>query len=260
MFEHQVRAASNIPERLGMAQVFVCPRCKQVVSRITSERSIPLTRRLLSAFAYPFQKSAPLVFLFVAGLATLFALIPFVGVFFTAATLATFHFSVIKVSAAGGDALPAREEAKDLFGLLGPLVRFYVGLFAPYIPAVFLLIYMPESAAKIPVIALAVLCALAYMPASMMIAVLSPSCLGPLNPVAGFMIMTRVPGSYALTAFAIAAVLGAGSLVDAGVSAVVGDIPFAGLFLMLLFGLPLPTVAARMLGLFLHHHEAELGL
>lgn len=259
-FEHQVRAASNLPDRLGMAQVFVCPRCQQAVTPITGERAVPLTRRLLGAFTYPVQKSAPVVFIGVALIATLFALIPFIGVFFMVAILATFYFSVIKVSAAGRDELPSKEEASDLFNLFGPLFRFYAAIVAPYLPAVFLTIYMPESAAKMPVIALAFLVGLIYMPASMMIAVLSPSCLGPFNPVAGFMIMTRVPGSYALTTFAVAAALGMGSLVDAGVAATLGEIPFLGLFLMNLAGMPFTVIAARMLGLFLHHHEAELGL
>jgi uncharacterized membrane protein HdeD (DUF308 family) len=100
------------------------------------------------------------------------------------------------------------------------------------------------------------------MPASVMLAALTNGCLGPLNPVAGVMIMTRVPGSYALTSIAVGTVIliHGGASVAALLAANAIPVPFVPGFIAATVLMYLPTVASRMLGVFLHHHRHELGI
>jgi uncharacterized membrane protein HdeD (DUF308 family) len=95
-----------------------------------------------------------------------------------------------------------------------------------------------------------------------MLAALTNGCLGPLNPVAGIMIMTRVPASYVLTSIAVGMVFVLHGAASAAAFVVADAIPFP--FVPILIAntvlLILPTVASRMLGIFLHHHRHELGI
>ncbi len=223
----------------------------------------PLLPRLLGAFSYPFQKSAPAIFLGVVLVATLASIIPIVGFFLWLGVQAIFFFRVIQDSGEGEDELPRGGEFVDLFDLLVPSFRFFVALAVPFVPAILgAYVIGANSPAVIPITGLLLLLGLAYMPASVMVASLTGGCLGPLNPVAGVLIMTRVPGPYILTTLAVGVVMIIHSATMAGVFMVTKPIliPFLPGLIRSCVALILPTIACRMLGIFLHQYRHELGL
>jgi uncharacterized protein (DUF697 family) len=76
------------------------------------------------------------------------------------------------------------------------------------------------------------------------------------------MIMGRVPGPYMLTSLAVGTVLVIHVATKFAGLVLVGliPIPFLPSLVLEVVTLILPTVACRMLGIFLHHHRHELGL
>jgi hypothetical protein len=223
----------------------------------------PFIPRLMRAFLYPFQRSALAIFVGIAVVSALLSLIPFIGAFLALGVQAIFFFRVIQHSGDGEDDLPQGTDFTDFGDLLVPSFRFLLAFLVPFVPAILSFYALgTDNPVVIPVAGLLALAGLAYMPASVMVASLTSGCLGPLNPAAGIMIMTRVPSAYTITTFCVAVVVMVNGLVMAAVYAATNLIPLPFLpgLIQNTAGLVLPTVAARMLGIFLHQNRHELGL
>jgi hypothetical protein len=244
----------------GPRSASMAPRASRVDEGDVQEPFIP---RLLKAFLYPFQKSALAIFVGIVVVSALLGLIPFIGAFLALGVQAIFFFRVIQHSGDGEDDLPHGTDFTDFGDILVPSFRFLLAFIVPFVPAVLSFFALgTDNPVVLPVAAILTLAGLAYMPASMMVASLTTGCLGPLNPVAGIMIMTRVPSAYAITTFCVAVVVMVHTLVMAVVFTATKliPLPFVPGLIQNTAMLVLPTVAARMLGIFLHQNRHELGL
>jgi hypothetical protein len=223
----------------------------------------PFLPALLGAFAYPLKKQAFVVILGLAIVSQILSYFWIIGALLSAGVVAGYLFAIIRATHNDKDELPVAGDFTDTSDLTGPAIRFFLALVVPFAPAVALAFLLPSGGpAYVMAIVLAVLAGLVYMPASVIVAALGTGCLAPLNPVAGILIMTRVPGPYVLLTLAVGFVVMIDALVGIGFDAAAQAtwIPFVPGVVARAIGLPFSFVAARMLGLFLRHYETELGL
>lgn len=236
-----------------------------------SEREeVPFFRVLLGAFAYPFQRDgsyilpslAVLTFLITA-LAVLLTVIPVVGfILYLAIYLALVGFSlaylalVVNASALGKERLPIFDDS-DPWSWYSAAFRYLMAMVVPFLPVVVSIFVFGDEMWIVTALLAAV--GLLLYPATLILAAIDHGTLGPLNLPAAYTLVTRVPKGY-LTLFFGMSLVGASSVAMSSLLDVVladGIIPGA---LFAIFRLYVGVVMARMLGLFLFHHDEELGL
>ncbi|HJL18928.1 MAG TPA: hypothetical protein RMH99_24910, partial [Sandaracinaceae bacterium LLY-WYZ-13_1] len=228
------------------------------------------------AYLYPMQPMTPLIVLGVAVVAGSLGYIPLVGPFLSAGLWVSLVFGATRVAASGRDELPGME-FEGFYEMALPGVRFLLALF---VPALLLgLLYAAAGAGSASVEALltgdarftfgsvpvlfwvAFLTWLVYLPASLILAAHSTGCLGGLNLVGGVTLIVREPIGYALTLAGVApatAMLVAIWAVAGAVDALV-PVPFVVGVVGDALALIPAMVIGRILGLFIWHHEHELG-
>lgn len=237
----------------------------------------PFATDLGKAYLYPFQWMFPVVVIGVAAFSQAFGYTPYVGAFLSAGFWATAVFTALRYAANGRNDLPGME-FDGFYEMALPGVRFMLAIF---VPAVLLGVLYGVlavgsasaesvltgesrfSLASAPLLFLVALGLwLIYLPASLILAAHSTGCLGGLNLVGGVQLIVRAPLAYALTVGAAApaglATIGvwtAANIVDQAVP-IPFVIGFAGKALALVPGM----IVGRILGLFIWHHEHELGL
>ena len=232
---------------------------------------------LAKAYLHPFQPMLPVVVLGVALISSLVGYIPWVGAILAAGVWVGAVFTATKYASVGRDDLPGME-FDGFWELALPGIRFLLALFVPAILLAVLYGVLSAGSASAeammtgdasfslagaPLLFLVALGLwLVYLPASLILAAHSTGCLGGLNLVAGVLLIVREPVGYALTvaAAAPAAILVAvtwtvGSVIDQST-----PIPFVVGFATDAVSLVPAIVGGRILGLFIWHHEHELGL
>jgi hypothetical protein len=222
----------------------------------------PFMPALAGAFAYPLQKSAPLLFVAIAVVAQLVSYVPLVGGILKSGVLLGFFVSVLRSSAKGEQELPYGGEFSEGADFIRPILQYASAFALSFAPAVLVLFVLPwGTPAFFLALAAATLLGIAYLPAALILAAHSGGCFS-MNPVAGVQMIARVPGAYTLTAFGVGVAVLMDVALVSGVQLAVSQLPLPVLpgALVILVGLYMPTVAARMLGLFIFYHEPELGV
>lgn len=166
-------------------------------------------------------------------------------------------FPVIRGTAKGDDEPPWFVDFVGLGDLLRPYFSYVLLVFVTFAPALMVLIVE----GPFPALFVALL-GLLYLPAGTISAALARSYFGGLNVVAVARIIARVPRAYALVALAhvvLAPIAGAILYTGQGLALKYNfALPFVTSLIYVPLAMYLPTVLARMLGLFLREHVAEL--
>ncbi len=232
---------------------------------------------LVKAYLYPFQWMLPLLAIGVGACAQLFSYVPAAGGLISAGVWASVVFTAVRYAANGRDDLPGLE-LEGVYEMALPGIRFLLALFVPalLLGVLYGLLAAGSSHAEAaltgegsftlagaPLLFLVPLGLwLLYLPASLILAAHSQGCLGGLNVVAGIQLMVREPAAYAMTiaAAAPAGIATAGVWIAAGLVDRVMPIPFVIGFAANALALVPALIGGRILGLFIWHHEHELGL
>jgi hypothetical protein len=230
---------------------------------LESKVQVPYLPKLLGAFGYPIQPAAPAIFAGVVLTSELVSYLPLLGAPLSAGILIGYLFAVLRQSAAGDDKLPFGTDFIDWNEFMAPVVRYALALGLCLVPTVLAASLIPWSAPAFwPAVVLAVLAGIGYMPAAIIIAAHGQGCLSVFNPVAGVQMIARVPLAYALTSLMVGITVGLDVAATLGVRTATAPLPVPlvpGL-LARLVGLYFSMVIFRMLGLFISHHEHELGI
>ena len=114
-----------------------------------------------------------------------------------------YFFSVIRATARGSDDLPHAADFVDWSDVIRPTVRSLLACVVAFAPLVAALAGAADSRAMAPLVVLAGLWALAYLPGAMIAASLQDGCFGGANPLPVIELMRRIPRDYALTTLSI---------------------------------------------------------
>jgi hypothetical protein len=230
------------------------------------------------AYLYPFQKTALPSLIMVPVVTQFFSYAPFlIGVLLSNGIWITYLFAVTQHASLGHKDLPLSPDYDSWIDMIGPVVRYLLAFIVPgaLIFGLFILLTGGLASAdeamtggeltlaSVPVLVFVAVGAwLLYLPASLILAAHSRGCLGGLNLIAGVKLIVREPFGYAITLAGIAPA--AVVMVVLSVVSKIADqmipIPFLpGVIGLLLTFIP-SLVIARILGLYLWHHEEELGI
>ena len=205
----------------------------------------------------------------------LLSMIPHAGAVLPTVLLVVYCVWVVRAAPRGRAHLPVVRDLTELLDLLADLffvaIRFTMATALLWTPLVVRLALMeePEKVLREPSllwldpvgVAVIVLGAL-YVPAALVICTVTESLIGPINPVYSIRRVMRVPGEYALTALAVAALLALDVLVGQAFARGVGydTIGLLTRFLHHLVALPLPLLAAFVLGRFVCQNGDVFGV
>lgn len=234
---------------------------------------------VLSAYFYPFNFFALPGIVGVTLVAQIATYVPVVGYFLSAAVWISYLFGVIKHASTGKDGAPFGGDDAGLGDLVAAIVRCTLALWVPLalmIGIYVVLLYAGTTSVRLfaedaeqvnlavaPVFLLVLIGIwLLVLPATLMIAAHTSGWFGGMNLLAAGRLITRAPIGYATMlaglAPVVALMIGAsylGPFLDRWI-----DLPFLpGLLSLGLFIVP-ALAGARILGLYIVHHEYELGL
>lgn len=268
------RPASNAPAA-ATAQI---NRAPEPVDREIADKG-GYINAVARAYVYPFQKTALPALIAVPLITQLASYVPaFVGLIISNGIWISYLFAVTQHASLGRDDLPLAPETETWLDMLGPLVRYVLAFLVPGILIFGLFVGLTGGIARadalvtgeadltmasIPVLVfVATGLWLVYLPASLILAAHSKGCLGGLNLIAGVKLIIREPVGYAVTLAGIApaALLMVAFSIGSEIADSLIPIPFVpGLVGLMLTFIP-ALIVARILGLYLWHHEEELGL
>ncbi|MFO0625624.1 MAG: hypothetical protein U0325_08395 [Polyangiales bacterium] len=193
----------------------------------------------------------------------LLSFLPLIGGVAAAGAKLAYLFSVVRATARGGDDLPHATDFVDWSDLIRPTVRSMLAAAVALAPLLVALAGAADSRALVPLVPLAALWAVAYLPGAMIVASLNDGCLGGANPLPVVELMRRIPRDYAITVGVLVGVGGASMLVTLLVAAVRIPVPILSTVVSLALGavaLLGPLWMARILGLLLRERADELSL
>ncbi len=228
----------------------------------------PFYMELAQAFTFPLQLRSLLAVPLLAGVVVLFlqysspaplGLAAGVG---TLGILLAYLSQVVRASAADDPRLPSVGES-DLGSWFAGALRFCLAGLLSFGPAVGLWAFVPDVP---PAWIGAALLGTSILPATLIFAAVDEGCLGPLNLGGALTMIGHLASPYTtllIGLLVLALLTGVGDatvqlLAQAGESTTVpAELAY---FLRGVVGLSGALVGARMLGLFVAHHDAELGL
>ncbi len=221
----------------------------------TSRVARPLSRLLVGAYAYPFDRVTVVWIGAVFVAATLASFAPLGGILAAAIEVA-FFVLVLRSTAAGKEALEVDvSEVGGAWSWFAPLLRYLVAAVVSFAPGIVAALAFDPDRDVLLVAATSVVCA-AYSPASLVVAA-QGSFAAVLNPVNAASLVFRIPGPYFVTVFFLALTVSGGGALHRTAAEI--ETPFVGLFLGRVIELYTATVVMRMLGLLVYEHREELG-
>jgi hypothetical protein len=205
----------------------------------------------------------------------LLSMIPYAGPALASALLAVYCVWVVRDAARGRAHLPLVNSVTEFLDLLADLffvaIRFTMATALLWTPLVVRLAMLEEPERVLlepsllwldPLFCAVVALAALYVPAALVICTITDSLIGPLNPVYSIRRVLRVPGQYAATAGVVATLLAIDVVVGQAFARGVGydTIGLLTRFLHHLIGLPLPLLAAFVLGRFVCQNGDVFGV
>lgn len=239
-----------------------CPECRRAVVFEASRVTLPFARQLLGVFRYPLDAdSAPYwfgvalvcgVLSWASALGKLFALSIFVGYLFT----------VIRSSADGAAHPPMAADFLEVMDLLRPLLQSAVAVLVVSLPAI-LIAYFGEGLEAQLLAGGLFLFGLLWLPLALIAAAHADSVFDAFNPLTTVRLFQRLPVAYGqvlLALLALALLASASAFVVVPVTQLFHALlPPLGYIVGSLHPLYFGMLAARVLGLFVAAHAAELG-
>lgn len=230
----------------------------------------PFYLDLLLAWIFPFTGGIAKLGLTIAGIALvgfLVGIIPLLGglfsILFVSGLVLGWFFGVIRWSGMG-----AQEFGMfDGSSFLSDFFRYIAVFIVAAVPSG-LVIWRLDGGAEAVGLMLTSILAVVYLPAGMMVAAYDNGATAVFNPTAVLEIIRAAPGSYFLTTGALwlwsmvfgvsmTMALPAAAAASAGIPFIGG---FVGWLIVVAVMAVMLTVGGRMIGLFVWHHEDELGM
>jgi hypothetical protein len=261
--DQDVARAACRAAKVGVETLLLCGACGGVTRAVTVTEREPLMTVYLRSWRYvaTFDGWIALVALSIGG--WILSFIPLVGGLASAGVKLAYFFSVIRATARGSDDLPHAADFVDWSDVIRPTVRSLLACVVAFAPLVAALAGAAGSRAMAPLVVLAGLWALAYLPGAMIAASLQDGCFGGANPLPVIELMRRIPRDYALTAGVLLAIAAASVMVTTIVAMVRIPVPIVSTVVNLVLGavaLAGPLGMSRILGLLLRERADELSL
>lgn len=261
--DQDVARAACRAAKVGVETLLLCGVCGGVTRAVTVTEREPLMTVYLRSWRYvaTFDGWIALVALSIGG--WILSFIPLVGGLASAGVKLAYFFSVIRATARGSDDLPHAADFVDWSDVIRPTVRSLLACVVAFAPLVAALAGAADSRAMAPLVVLAGLWALAYLPGAMIAASLQDGCFGGANPLPVIELMRRIPRDYALTAGVLLAIAAASVMVTTIVAMVRIPVPIVSTVVNLALGavaLAGPLGMSRILGLLLRERADELSL
>jgi hypothetical protein len=249
--------------KAGAETLLLCGACGGVTRAVTVTAREPLMTVYLRSWRYvaTFDGWIALVALSLGG--WILSFIPLVGGMASAGVKLAYFFSVIRATSRGSDDLPHAADFIDWSDVIRPTVRSLLACGVAFAPLMAALAGAADARAMAPLVALAALWGVAYLPGAMIAASLHEGYLGGANPFPVIELMRRIPRDYALTTAVLLALALASLLCTMFFAMVRIPVPVVSTVVNLLLGavaLAGPLAMARILGLLLRERADELSL
>lgn len=267
--QHCPRCARDLPRascratRAGVETLLLCAACGGVTRAVVVTEREPLLKVYLASWRYVATLDGWIAVLALSIGGWLLSFLPLVGDLAAAGAKLAYLFSVIRATARGGDDLPHATDFVDWSDLIRPTIRSMMAAAVALAPLLATLAGAADVRALAPLVPIAALWAVAYLPGAMIVASLHDGCLGGANPFPVIELMRRIPRDYALTVGVLVAVSAASMLVAALLAMVRVPVPIVGTVVTLALGavaLAGPLWMARILGLLLRERADEVAL
>ncbi len=251
-------AESEIKQiKAGSGFMKACMTCGGAIAEERSREARSLPGLLVSAFGYPFRGSMVLWSIAMIVGTTVLSFAPMFGGILAASAELGFLFAVLKSTADGKDEIDVNaSDLADVSMWIRPFAKYVVAAILSFGPAAAALFLLAPAKGEPPVVALVLGgLGLLYFPAALVVAAHETGG-AVINPVAGFRLIARIPGSYFLTVFFVGIAMAVGGATIR--AALLLDVPVLGAVARSVASLYGPIVAMRMLGLLVQENAESL--
>ncbi len=264
--EHPTETCKTI--KLGRDPALLCPACGMITREVRDEVRSPLGDAMSETWTFP-AKGDGWIALLALGLGVwLVSHVPLVGLWMAFGFVAAYLFSVIVNSAKGAPTMPAAVDWLGWSDLAAPTVRAFASIAFALWP-LWIALYVHErspSPLTLAFCALAVLFAIAWAPAAMVVAAHQQGCLASFNPIPVVLVIRQIPGDYFRTvgrlliqSMVASAVTRVADAIAHGVASL-GPVGWPVTIAFTAVTLYMPVVMARTLGVLVHQRAMELGV
>ena len=239
-----------------------CPVCRRAVVFEASRVTRPFARQLLGVFRYPLDAESAPYWMGVALVCGVLSWASALGMLFGLCIFVGYLFTVIRSSASGATQPPMAADFLEVMDLLRPLLQSAVAVVVVSVPAI-LVAYFGEGLEAQLLAGGLFLFGLLWLPLALIAAAHADSVFDAFNPLTTVRLFQRLPVAYAqvlLALLALALLASVSAFVVVPVADVLrGLLPPLGYIVGYLHPLYFGMLAARVLGLFVFEHAAELG-
>lgn len=239
-----------------------CPTCRRAVVFEASRVTRPFVQELLGVYRFPLQAESVPYWFGVALVCGVLAWASALGQLFAVCILVGYLFTVIRSSATGSPQPPVAADFLELMDLFRPVLQSAVAIILVSLPAIALAYFGESPEARLGA-GLLFLFGLVWLPLALIAAAHADSVFEAFNPLTTFQLFQRLPGAYLQVLLALLTLALAATATAFAVAPVVAllhaVLPPLGYIVGYLHPLYFGMLAARVLGLFVFEHAAELG-